>query len=60
MSKMDWIINIDNTASIVAGTFGDEVVAAVFGRYGATCSDNLNPRYYEAVFSDLMVMEADI
>lgn len=59
MTNRDWIINIDNSASIVADTFGEAVVASVFARYGGTCVEDINPCYYSDVFSDLMLMEAD-
>lgn len=59
MNKVDWEINIDDLASRVAEKFGGDVVASVFQRVGATCFEDLNPEYYEEVFSDLMLMDED-
>lgn len=59
MTKMDWQINIENLAARVAETYGSDVAASVFARYDATCFDDLSPAYYDQVFGDLMLIDAD-
>lgn len=59
MTKLDWRINIENLAVRVAETYGSEVVAFVFARYDATCFDDLSFAFYDQVFGDLMLIDAD-
>ena len=59
MTKLDWQINIKNTAASVATKYGNEVAASVFRRYDATCFENLSPVYYSEVFGDLMLIDED-
>ncbi len=59
MTKMDWQINIENLAARVAETYGSDVAASVFARYDATCFDDLSLAYYDQVFGDLMLIDAD-
>lgn len=53
LSKRDWIINIENAASIVAAEYGKAVVDSVFRRYGAHSLNDLASCYYSEVFADL-------
>lgn len=53
LSKRDWIINIENAASIVAAEYGKAVVDSVFRRYGAHGIHDLAFCYYSEVFADL-------
>lgn len=59
MTKLDWRINIENLAERVTETYGPKVVESVFARYDATCFDDLSPAYYDQVFGDLMLIDAD-
>lgn len=59
MTKMDWQINIENLAARVAETYGSDVAASVFARYDATDFEDLSPAYYDQVFGDLMLIDAD-
>lgn len=59
MTKMDWQINIENLAARVAEIYGSDVAASVFARYDATDFEDLNPAYYDQVFGDLMLIDAD-
>lgn len=59
MTKLDWRINIENTAESVAVKYGNDVAASVFRRYNATCFENLSPVYYSEVFGDLMLIDED-
>lgn len=59
MTKLDWQINIENTAASVAEKHGNEVAEAVFRRYGATGFEDLNPVYYGEVSGDLMLIDED-
>lgn len=60
MTRDDWQINIENLSASVAKEYGTEVVNSIFGRYGATCFEDLNPVYYFDVFGDLMQMDEDL
>ena len=59
MTKFDWEINIEDLAARVASNYGNDVTESVFARFGASCFEELNPSDYEAVFSDLMLMDSD-
>ena len=59
MARQDWQTNIENTATSVAVKYGNEVVASVFRRYGATCFEDLSQVYYSEVFGDLMLIDSD-
>ncbi len=59
MTKFDWEINIENLAEKVAETYGSDVVASVFARYDSTCFDDLSSAYYDQIFGDLMLIDAD-
>lgn len=59
MTKMDWQINIENLTARVAETYGADVAASVFARYDATDFKDLSPAYYDQVFGDLMLIDAD-
>ena len=59
MTRLDWQINIENTAESVAAKHGSEVAALVFRRYDATCFEDLSPVHYGEVFGDLMQIDED-
>ncbi len=59
MTKLDWQINIENTAESVAANYGNEVAESVFRRYDATGFEDLSPVYYGEVFGDLMQIDED-
>ena len=59
MTKLDWEINIENTAASVAEKLGQEVVGSVFARYDATCFEDLSPYHYDEVFGDLAMIDDD-
>ena len=46
LSIEDWLMNIENTAAEVEKKYGAEAVDFVFKKYGATCSEDLNPSDY--------------
>ena len=57
--RLCWEVNIENLAERVAATYGTEVATSVFARYDATCFDDLSFAFYDQVFSDLMLIDAD-
>ena len=57
--KEMWRINIENAAAVVAGQYGNEVVASVFRRYDAHGLRDLSPSYYSEVFGDLELIAND-
>lgn len=59
MTRIDWEININNSAAHVAEIYGAEVAASVFARYDATSFEDLSPSHYDEVFGDLLMMEDD-
>ena len=56
LSIEDWLMNIENTAAEVEKKYGAEAVDFVFKKYGATCSEDLNPSDYSEVFGELYQM----
>jgi hypothetical protein len=60
VNNQDYIISIDNAASIISSELGDAVVESVFQKYGAHDIDDLNPAYLPDVFSELYAIEADL
>lgn len=60
MTKKDWRINIGDLAAKVAEHYGPDVAASAFARYDATCFDDLSSAYYDQVFGDLMLINADV
>lgn len=59
MTKLDWQINIENTAASVAAKCGNEVAESAFTPYDATGFDDLSPAYYWDVFGNLQQMDED-
>ena len=55
----DLLISIQNTASEVAGEYGDDVVKSVLERYNATSIEDLSPSNYEEVFGELYQIATD-
>lgn len=58
--RENWIINIENTASMISSQLGSAVVDGVFQRYGAHSVDDLSPCGLPDVFSELYAIEADL
>lgn len=57
--KEDLLISIQNTASEVAGEYGDDVVKNVLERYNAASIEDLSPSNYEEVFGELYQIATD-
>ncbi len=57
--KEDLLISIQNTASEVAGEYGDDVVMSVLERYNAASIEDLSPSNYEEVFGELYQIATD-
>jgi hypothetical protein len=60
VNNQDYIISINNAASIISSELGNAVVESVFRKYGAHDIDDLNPAYLPEVFSELYAIEADL
>lgn len=60
VNNQDYIISINNAASIISSELGNDVVESVFQKYGAHDTDDLNPAYLSDVFSELYAIEADL
>ncbi|BBH26862.1 hypothetical protein SG0102_17960 [Intestinibaculum porci] len=60
ISNNDYIVSIEESASIIYSEIGPEVVDSVFQRYGAQCVEDLNPADLPDVFSELYAIEADL
>lgn len=58
--RENWIINIENTASMISFQLGAAVVDRVFHRYGASNVDDLNPSDMSDVFTELYAIEEDL
>lgn len=56
MTKADWQICIENSATNVAKTNETEAVSFVFRRYEATCYGNLISLHYNDIFTVLTFM----
>lgn len=52
-------MNIENTAAEAEKKYGAEAVEFVFKKYGASCSEDLNPSDYSEVFGELYQMSVD-
>lgn len=62
MPKIDnrnWISSIDSIAEAAVENSGTEAVHWVFRKYGATCAEDVSPRYYSSVFGELSFLAAD-
>lgn len=55
----DLVISLYDAANRVSKEYGLDVARSVFQRYGSSSVDDLNPSYYEAVFSDLYLIASD-
>ena len=60
LEKEMWLTNIVNLVDSVSDAMGYKTVKFVFENYGAKSLDDLRPEFYEAVFCDLAVIEANI
>ncbi len=59
VSRMDWVISIENAATEVAAFLGMEAMRYVLRKYGADSIETLNPQYYSEVFAELDFMAKD-
>ena len=55
-----WLISIENSANYISEQVGTLTVKAVLERYDAINFEELNPRHYSEVFSELFAIEADL
>lgn len=60
VNNQDYIISINNAASIISTELGNAVVESVFQKHGAHNTEDLNPVYLPDVFSELYAIEADL
>ena len=58
--RENWIINIENTASYIASKIGEEVVASILYKYGASSIEKIVSSDLTEVFSELYFIEADL
>ncbi len=58
--RENWIINIENTASYIASKIGEEVVASILYKYGASSIEQIVSSDLTEVFSELYFIEADL
>ena len=59
MSNEDWITNIVDAAGEAASLHGSEAVRFVFAKYSAVSIEDLQERYYPAVWGELLLMTHD-
>lgn len=60
INNSDYIASIEQSASIISDELGNKVIEAVFERYGAHGTEDLDSSYLPDVFSELYAIEADI
>lgn len=60
VDNQDYIISINNTASIIKSKLDSEVVEFIFQKYGAHDTDDLSPAYLPDVFNELHSIETDL
>ncbi len=58
--KINWITNIENTASYIASKIGEEVVTSILYKYGASSIEQIASFDLSEVFSELYAIEADL
>lgn len=58
--RENWIINIDNTASVIETAIGAGTVDFVLRKYGAKSIDDISDSDLSEVFSELYAIEADL
>lgn len=56
----NWIVNIENTATVIESQLGAAVVESVFKRYGAHGTGGLRSSDLPDIFSELYAIEADL
>ena len=59
VSRMDWVISIQNAAAEVAALLGTETVKFVLRKYGTDSIETLAPQYFSEVFAELDFMAKD-
>lgn len=57
--RINWLTNIDNSATAVASQLGSAAVEAVFWRYGINCADEADDSDLADIFGELYALEAD-
>ena len=58
--RMNWIINIENSAAEIESEIGADTVNAILCRYGADSIDEIRASDLPSVFSELYAIEADL
>lgn len=58
--RQNWIINIENSATVIEAQLGPATVQSVFERYGAKNVCDLTSSDLPEVFSELYAIEADL
>lgn len=56
----NWIINIENTASVIGAAIGAETVDFVLRKYGAKSIEEIASSDLAEVFSELYAIEAEL
>lgn len=58
--RLNWLINIENSAAVIEEELSSEVTVSVLERYGAKEIEDLPDSALPEVFSDLFGIEADL
>jgi len=58
--RENWIVNIQNSASVITSQLGSAVVESVLARYGVKYEEQLSSSDLPEVFSELFSIEADL
>lgn len=58
--RTNWIVNIENSASIIEAEIGAETVNYVLEKYGAKSIEQIASSDLSEVFSELYAIEADL
>lgn len=58
--RENWIVNIQNSASVITSQLGSAVVESVLARYGVKYEEQLSSSDLPEVFSELFAIEADL
>ena len=59
MTKLNWIINLENAACAVTERLGSAAVDFVLSKYGATSIENLPEGDYSEAWDELSLMAED-
>lgn len=58
--RINWIINIENSVSIICSKTDIAIVESVFKKYGVHDAWDAKPEYLPNIFSELYAIEADL